>query len=116
MTELLLVTLKPQLRKIAIKREHQIHHQFENPTSILENNLVDNLEQAEITMKLERTENSKLKLVNNIQTTLHISIISKTDNNLARYNLEKNQPVLNIHDKYPKFKGILSFKKLYNYF
>ena len=30
-TEVLMMTLTPQLRKIAIKREHHIHLQFENP-------------------------------------------------------------------------------------
>ena len=31
MTEMLMLTLTLQLRKIAIKREHHIHLQFENP-------------------------------------------------------------------------------------
>ena len=30
MTEMLMMTLTPQLRKIAIKREHYTPHQFEN--------------------------------------------------------------------------------------
>ena len=32
MTEILVITLTPQLRKRAIKREHHIHLQFGNPT------------------------------------------------------------------------------------
>ena len=56
MTEMM--TLKPQLQKIAIK-ERASH-----PFSIREPDLdfrkpVDKLEQAEITMKLEETENLK---------------------------------------------------------
>ena len=31
LTEILMMTLKPHLRKIAIKGEHRIHLQFENP-------------------------------------------------------------------------------------
>ena len=39
MTEILMMTLRPQLRKIAIKekREHLILPQFENQISIFEN-------------------------------------------------------------------------------
>ena len=61
----LLMTLTPQLRKIAMKRRAS------HPSSIREPDidfikLVDKLEQAEITMKLEGTENLKLQFVNNI--------------------------------------------------
>ena len=63
MTEILRMTLTPQLRKIAIKKRSS------NPSSIREpdldfRKLVDKLEQAEITMKLEETENLKLQYVN----------------------------------------------------
>ena len=56
MTETLTMTLTPQLRKIAIKKRASY------PSSIREHDidfrkLVDKLEQAEITMKLEETKN-----------------------------------------------------------
>ena len=68
MTEILMMTLTPQLRKIAIKKRAS------HPSSIQEpdldfSKLFDKLEQAEITMKLEETENLKLQYDNNIQTT-----------------------------------------------
>ena len=68
MTEILMMTLIPQLRKIAIKKRAS------HPSSIQEpdldfRKLFDKLEQAEITMKLEETENLKLQYDNNIQTT-----------------------------------------------
>ena len=61
-----MITLRPQLRKIAIKKRAS------HPSSIREPNidfrkLVDKPEQAEITMKLEVTENLKLQYKNNIQ-------------------------------------------------
>ena len=68
MTEILMMTLTPRLRKIAIKKRAL------QPSSIREpdldfRKLVDKLEQAEITMKLEETKNLKLQYVSNIQTT-----------------------------------------------
>ena len=68
MTEILMTTLTPQLRKIAIKKKAS------HPSSIREpdlhfRKLVDKLKQAEITIKLEEQENLKLQYVNNIQTT-----------------------------------------------
>ena len=56
MTEILMITLRPQLRKIAIKKRAP------HPSSIREpdidfRKLLDKLEQAEITMKLEEEEN-----------------------------------------------------------
>ena len=58
MTEILMMTLTPQLRKISIKKRAS------DPSSIREPDLdlrkpVEKLEQAEITMKLEETENLK---------------------------------------------------------
>ena len=79
MTELLMMTLTAQLRKIAIKK--RVSH----PSSIREldldfRKLVDKLEQAEITMKLEETENLKLQYVNRIETnTTHINNIQDSD-------------------------------------
>ena len=61
-----LMTLTPQLQKIAIKKRASY------PSSIREpdlgfRKLVNKLEQAEITMKLEETENLKLHNVKNFQ-------------------------------------------------
>ena len=60
MTEIVIVTLTPQLRKIAIKKRAS------HPSSIREpdldfRKLLDKVEQAEITTKLEETENLKLR-------------------------------------------------------
>ena len=68
MTEILMMTLTPQLRNIAIKKRAS------HPSSIREpeldfRKLVDKLEQAEITLNLEETEKIKIQYVNNIQTT-----------------------------------------------
>ena len=68
LTEILMMTLTPQLRKIAIKKRAS------HPSSIQEpeldfRKLVDKLEQAEITLNLEETEKIKIQYVNNIQTT-----------------------------------------------
>ena len=68
MTEILMMTLTPQLRKIAIKKRASHHSSIREPDLDLRK-LVDKLEQAEITMKLEETANLKLQYVNNIQTT-----------------------------------------------
>ena len=67
MTEILMMTQTPQLRKIASRKRAS------HPSSIREpdldfRELVDELEQAKITMKLEETENLKLQYVNRIQT------------------------------------------------
>ena len=67
-TEILMMTLTTQLRKIAIKKRAS------HPSSIREpdkgfKKLVDKLELAEITMKLNETDNLKLQYVNNIQCT-----------------------------------------------
>ena len=100
MTEILKMTLTPQLRKIAIKKRAS------RPSSIREpdldfRKLVDKLEQAEITMKLEETENLKLQYVNNIQTaTSQINNINDSDTDL----FQKITEILNIYEKNPKFK------------
>ena len=111
MTEILLMTLTPQLRKIAIKKRAS------HPSSIREpdldfGKLVDKLDQAEITMKLEETENLKLQYVNRIETnTTQINNIQESDTDLV----EKITEVLNIYEKLPNFKGKPSFKKWCNY-
>ena len=111
MTEILMMTLTPQLRKIAIKKRAS------HPSSIREpdldfRKLVDKLEQAEITMKLEETENLKLQYVNRIETnTTHINNIQESDTDLV----EKITEILNIYEKHPNFKSKPSFKKWCNY-
>ena len=59
MTEILMMTLTPQLRKVAIKKRASYPSSIREPDIDLRK-LVDKLELAEITMKLEETENSKL--------------------------------------------------------
>ena len=111
MTEILMMTLTAQLRKIAIKKKAS------HPSSIREpdldfRKLVDKLEQAEITMKLEETENLKLQYVNRIETnTTSINNIQESDTDLV----EKITEILNIYEKHPNFKGKPSFKKWCNY-
>ena len=57
-------------------------------------NLVDKLEQAEITMKLEKTENLKLQYCNRIETiTTQINNIQESDVDLS----EKITEILNIY-------------------
>ena len=111
MTEILMMTLTPQLRKIAKKKRAS------HPSSIREpdldfRKLVDKLEQAQITMKLEETENLKLQYVNRIETnTTHVYNIQESDTDLV----EKITEILNIYEKHPNFKGKPSFKKWCNY-
>ena len=110
MTEILMMTLTSQLRKIAIKKRAS------HPSSIREpdldfRKLVDKLEQAEITMKLEETENLKLQYVNRIETaSTNINNIQESDTDLV----EKITEILNIYEKHPNFKGKPSFKKWCN--
>ena len=68
MTEILMMTLTPQLRKIPIKKRASHPSSIRDP-DINFRKLVDRLEQAEICMKLQETENSKLHFVNNLHTT-----------------------------------------------
>ena len=109
-TEILMMTLTPQLQKVAIKKRAS------HPSSIREPNLdfrklVDKLEQAEITVKLEETENLKLQYINNNQTSIsQINKINDSDTELS----EKITDILNIYEKNPNFKGKPSFKKWCN--
>ena len=106
-----MMTLTPQLRKIAIKKRAS------HPSSIREpdldfRKLVDKLEQAEITIKLEETENIKLQYVNRIETnTTYINNIQESDTDL----IEKITEILSIYERNPNFKGKSSFKKWCNY-
>ena len=106
-----MMILTPQLRKKAIKK--RASHLSSNREPDLDfGKLVDKLEQAEITMKLEETENLKLQYVNNIQTTTtQINNIHNSDTDLS----EKITEILNIYEKNPNFKGKPSFKKWCNY-
>ena len=67
MTEILMMSLTPQIRKLAIEKRASHPSPFREPDLDFRK-LVDKLEQAEITMKLEETENLKLQYVNRIQT------------------------------------------------
>ena len=111
MTEILMMTLTPQLRKKAIKK--RASHPSSNREPDLDfRKLVDKLEQAEITMKLEETENLKLQYVNRIETiTTQINNIHDSDVNLT----EKVTEILNIYEKNPNFEVKPSFKKWFNY-
>ena len=83
MTEILMMTLTHQLRKIAIKKRASHPYSIREP-DLYFRKLVDKLEQAEITMKLEETENLKLQYVNNIQTpTSQINNINFSDTDLS---------------------------------
>ena len=111
MTEISLMTLTPQLRKIAIKKRASHPSSIREPDLVFRK-LVDKLEQAEITMKLEETENLKLQYVSRIKTnTTHIINIQELDTDLV----EKITEILNIYEKHPNFKGKQSFKKWCNY-
>ena len=107
MTEILMMTLTPQLRKIAIKKRAS------HPSSIREpdldfRKLFNKLEQAEITMKLEESENPKLQYVNRIEAnTTHINNIQDSDVDLTEKITENSK----IIEKNPIFKGKPSFKK-----
>ena len=112
MTETLMMTLTPQLRKIAIKKKASHPSSIREPDFDLRK-LIDKLEQAEITMKSEKkTENLKLQYVNNIQTTTsQINNMNDSDTELSK----KVAEILNIYEKIPKFNGTSSFKKWCNY-
>ena len=105
MTEILMMTRTPQLRKVAIKKRAP------HPSSIREpaldfRRLVDKLEQAEITMKLEKTEKLKLQYVNNNQTTTtQINNIHNSETDLS----EKTTEISNTYEKNQNFIGKPSF-------
>ena len=111
MTEILMMTLTPQLRKIAIKKRAS-HRSSTREPDLDFRKLVDTLKQAEITMKLEETEKLKLQYVNRIETnTTQINNIHNSDVDLT----EKITEILNTYEKNPNFKGKPSFKKWCNY-
>ena len=93
MTGKLMRTLTPQLRKIAIT-ERTSHSSLIREPNVDFRILVDKLKHVGITMKFE--ENSKLKYVNNVQTT-----IPQTNNTQDSVNhlTEKTIQILNIYEK-----------------
>ena len=101
MTEILRMTLTPQLRKIAIKKKTS--HPFSVREPLLDfRKLVDKLEQAEIIKKLEETENLKLQYVNRIQTnTTQKNNIHDSDVDLSK----KITEILNIYEENPSTKN-----------
>ena len=95
-TEILLMTLTPQLRKVAIKKRALHPSSFREP-DIDFRKLVDKLERAGLTLELEETENLKSQYVNN----------HDSDTELA----EKITQISNIYGKNPNFKSKPSSKK-----
>ena len=94
LAEFLMMTLTPQLRKIAIKKRASHPSSIRDPDLDFRK-LVDKLEQAEIIMKLEETENLKLQYINRIETnTTHINNIQESDTDL----IEKITEILNIYE------------------
>ena len=87
-TKTLMMTLTPRLRKIANKMRAS------HPSSVREPDLdfrkvVDKWEQAEITMKLEESENFKLQYFNRIQTnTTQSNNIHDSDRDLSERIIE----------------------------
>ena len=94
MAEILMMTLTPQLRKIAIKKRVSHLSSIREPDLDFRN-LVDKIEQAEITMKLEETENLKLQYVNIQTITSQINHIHDADTELS----EKTTGMLSIYGK-----------------
>ena len=111
MTEILMMTLTPQLRKIALKKRASYPSSIREP-DLNFRKLLDKLEQAETTMKLEETENLKLQFVNRIETnTTHVNNIQESDTDL----IDKITEILNIYERHINFKGKPSFIKWCNY-
>ena len=106
-----MMTQTHQLRKLAIKKRASHPSSFRKPDLDFRK-LVDKIEQAKITMKLEETENLKVQHVNGIETnTTQINNIHDSNVDLT----EKITENLNIYEKNPNFKGEPSFKKWCNY-
>ena len=102
-----MMTLAPQLQKKAMKKRASHPSSIREP-DIGNRKLVDKLEPAEITMKLEETEILKLHYVNNIHTTAsQIDKFHDSDTELA----EKFTQILNTNEEKINFKGKPSFKK-----
>ena len=97
MTKILLMTLIPQLRKIAIKKRASHPSSIREPDSDFRK-LVDNLEQADNTMKLEGTEILKLQYVNTIKTnTTHINNIHDSDVDLTEITYLRKIPISKVN-------------------
>ena len=95
-------------------KENSYEERASHPSSIREpdldfRKLVDKLEQAEITMKFEETENLKLQYVNRIETnTTQINNTHDSDVDLT----EQITEILNIYEKNPNFKGKTIFQEM----
>ena len=86
LTEILMMALTPHLGKIAI-RKRASHPSSTGEPDLDLRKLVDKLEQAEVTIKFEETENFKLKYVNKFETnTTHINNIHDSDVDLSEKN------------------------------
>ena len=77
MTKTVMMTLTSQLRKIAIKKGAS-HPSSTREPDVDFRRLVDKLEQAEITMKLEETEIFKLQMLIITKQRVHKKIIFMT--------------------------------------
>ena len=103
------------VKQLAVRIETQVRKAYSPNTHDYKNRkmteivmIVDKLEKAKITMKLEETEKLKKQPVNNIQiTTSQIKHTHDSDTELA----EKITQILNIYEKNTNFKGKQSFKK-----
>ena len=86
MTEILMMTLTPQLRKMAIEKRASLPSSIREPDLDFRK-LVGKLEQGEITMKLEETENLKLQYLKRNQTnTTQVNNIHDSDVGLSEKN------------------------------
>ena len=94
-------TLTPQLQKIAIKKIASYPSSTREPDLDFRK-LVDKQEQAEITMKLEETENRKLQYVNNFQTT------TTQINSIHNSDIDLSEEILNIYEKNTNSKNGVS--------
>ena len=101
MTEILMMSLTPQLQKIAIKKRASHPFSIREP-DIDSRKLVDKLEQVEIIKNLEETEHLKLHYLNKIQTTTsQINNFHDSDTELS----EKISEILNIYEKNHRSKN-----------
>ena len=103
-----MMTQTPQLQNKAIKKIASHPSPIREPDLDFRNS-VDKLEQAEITMTLEETENRKLQYVNYFQTTTtQINYLHNSDIDLS----EKITEILNIYEKNTNSKnGVTNAEK-----
>ena len=115
MTEILMMTLTLQLRKIRIKKKALHPSSIREPENFFQK-LLDKLEEVEITMKLEETENLKLQYVNNIHTnTSQINNILESDTERVEKNhSNSNNGFHRNRSLNTQLKIILSFSEFAN--